>query len=50
MGLHDGIGDEGSKHLLSSKPPTIKAIHRLLRTVDAFELDINLALMRIKNC
>ena len=44
MRLHDCVGDEGSRDLVSSKPTTVETLHCVLSGIDGVKLDVDLSL------
>jgi hypothetical protein len=44
MGLHDSIGNKGSRYLISTKPATIQTLHSLLSGFNTVEFNVDLAL------
>lgn len=45
--LHDGVRDKGGRDRSSTKPASVQALDRRLRSLDGIELDVDLALYHI---
>lgn len=48
VGLHDGVGDEGRRDLVSAKPATVQPLDGLLGGFDRIELEVYFTLHNIQ--